>query len=305
MIRPKKYLPVSSQIFYAPLIKENLRLEFSSSDYKLNDLSLLTVLMLHDRKLINEIAEVTLLPRDVIESVIEVLKSQGMLDERDIYNLPEQTRKILELSNCINAFNINAPPVFSDMLTKSPIMLPPNVQTLKIFDDRICAAVVKNCEQIRTAEFENIAQFVRNFLVGHGTGNLIDELKVLRLNHSAETLFATRELRFLPIVGENNFFGVNWDSERSINAELPVRKFKSAHGREFNVDLLLGTILTAVDEEPADSEEITLSFKPNPQFQGDTLRQKISEQIGEVTDEGVQFIKISVAEEVVGDFLCA
>ena len=286
MIRPKKYLPVSSQIFYTPLIKENLRLEFASSELKLNDLALLTILMLRDGKTVKEISAVTLLPPDVIENVIEVLKSQGMLEEQ---GLPEQTRKILELGECINSFNVNAPPIFSDMLTKSPIILPPNIKPQKTFDDAICAAVVKNYEQIRTADFEDIAQLVKNFLVGHGAGNFIDELKVLRLQQSGEVLFAARELRFLPIVGESNFFGVNWDSARTINAELPVRKFKSADGKELCIDLLLGTTFEATDAEENDSEEITLSFKPNPKLQG---------------EEDVQYMKISVAEEVAGDFLC-
>lgn len=303
MIRVKKYLPVSSQIFYAPLIKENLRLEFSSFEYKLNDLSLLTALMLRDGKNVNDIAAVTLLPRDVIENIIEVLKSQGMLDEHNERKLPEQTQRILELSDCINAFNVTPPPIFSDLLTKSLIILPQTVKPEKSFDDTICAACVKNCEQIWTAEFEDLSNFVKDFLVKHGARNFVDELKVLRLNHSAEILYAARELRFLPVVGEGNSFGVNWDSARTIKAELPVRKFKSTHGKEFNVDLLLGTIFEADDTED-DSEEITLSFKPNLQLQSDKLRKKISAQVGEVIDEGFQFIKISIAEEVAGDFLC-
>ena len=281
MILPKKYLPVSSQVFYTPLIKENLRLEFASSEYKLNDLALLAILMLRDGKSLEEISAVTLLRRDVIENVIEVLQSQGMLEG---YNLPEHTRKILELSECINSFNVKPPPIFSDLLTKSPRILPPNIKPQKIFDDTICAAVVKNFKPIRTADFEDVSNFVKDFL----NKNFVDELKILRLRQSDEILFAARELRFLPVVGEGNFFGVNFDSARTINAELPVRKIKSACGKEFFVDLLLGTTFEAIDVESGDSEEPLLSFKPNPKLQA----------------EDVQYIKISIAEETAGDFLC-
>ena len=122
MIQPKYYLSVRDKVFYTPLIKENLRLDFFSLEYKLNDLPLLIASMLRDGKTTDDIVAVTLLPRDVIENVFDELKSHGMLDEHDEYNLPEHTRKILELSDAINAFNLDAPPIFSDMLTKLPII---------------------------------------------------------------------------------------------------------------------------------------------------------------------------------------
>lgn len=306
MIRPKCYLPVRGKVFYTPLIKENLRLDFFSLEYKLNDLPLLIASMLRDGKTTDDIVAVTLLPRDIIENVFDELKSHGMLDEHDEYNLPEHTRKILELSDAINAFNLDAPPIFSDMLTKLPIMLPQAVKPQKSFDESICAAVVKNCEQIQTADFEDVSKFVKGFLVKRGAGNLIDDLKVLRLNYSAETFLAARELRYLPVMGENDFNGVKIDSERTINAELPVHRFTaetSMGERSYNFDLLFGTIFEAVEKEEDDSEEITLSFKANPQFQGDMLRQRVSAQFGEVVDKGEGYANILVAEDVAGDFL--
>lgn len=303
MIRVKKYFPVNSQIFYTPLIKENLRLEFASSEYKLNDLSLLIILMLRDGKNINDMVEVTLLSEYVIKDAIEVLKNQGMIDEQNENKLPEHTQRILMLSECINEFNITPPPIFSDMLTKSPVYIPTSVELRKTFNTESGAAVVKNCGQIETVEFEELENFVKKFLSEHGAINFIDELKVLRLDYSAEIFFVARKLCFLPIIGESDLSAVNLDSERTIKAELPVRKFKSACGKEFYVDLLLGTIFEFFDMND-DTEEIMLSFKTNSQLQGEKLNQKIFSQFGEVFDEGVHFIKILISEEVAGDFLC-
>ena len=306
MIRPKKYLPARSKIFYSPLIKENLRLEFSSLEYKLDDLSLLTALMLRDGKSADDISAVTLLSRPVIENVLSVLKSQGLIDEHNECNLPKHTRKILELSDCINFFNVNTPPIFSDVLKSSPVILSQSTALKSSGDDTTCAATVKNCEQISTADFEDISSLVKNFLRGHGAGDFLDEIKILRLEQRAEVLFAARELYFLPVVGENNFSGCIYiDSERTINAELPVRKFKLNDGREFNVDLLLGTIFLAENDEETDSEEILLSFKPSPDYTGDKLTKKIFDTfMGNIEDKGVYYLKMSVSEKVAGDFLC-
>ena len=307
MISSRKYLPVSSQIFYSPLIKENLRLEFFSSDYKLNDLSLLLALMLRDGRTTDEIIAVTELPRSIIESVLKVLIGQGLLDAQNIYKLPENTKKILELSDCINFFNVNEPPIFSDLLTNVPVILPKSFALKNVGDEKICAAVVKNCEEIATANFEDISSFVKNFLSGHGAGDFLDKLKVIRLKQRAEVLFASRELRFLPVVGKYDLKGcVNIDLARTLNAELPVRRFKLNDGREFNFDLLLGTIFWADDDEQDSFEEILLSFKPNPIYLSDELPKKFfnDDFRGGIEDKGICYVKILVAEKVVGDFLC-
>ena len=75
--------------------------------------------------------------------------------------------------------------------------------------------------------------------------------------------------------------------------------------QKFCVDLLLGTILTGADNND-DSEEVTLSFSASPAFEGDELTEKISAlYVGNVVDEGICRVKIWVAENVAGDFLCA
>lgn len=304
MIQVKKYLPVSSKIFYSPLMKENLRLEFSSSEDKLNDLSLITAIMLRDKKSVEDIATVTLLPKSVIESVLSTLTSQGLIDVRDVYNLPERIQKILELSNCINFFNVSAPPIFFDVLGRSPVVIKESVALKNSSDDTNCAAFVKNSEQVSMADFEEISIFVRNFMLGHGARDFLDDLKVLRLNQQAEIFFAARELRFLPVVGENNFDNcVEIDSEQTIQAELPVRKFKLADGKEFNVDLLFETTFTS-DEEEEDSKEIFLSFKPNSDYLGDNLTEKFFKKfMGEIEDKGLHYVKILVSKKVAGGFL--
>ena len=104
MIQPKSYLPVHGEIFYTPLLKENLRLEFASAEDKLDDLSLLAAIMLRDGKSADDIAQVTLLPLAVVENV---------LDELDDLS-PEAANKILQLSDCVNAFNVSPPQIFSD-----------------------------------------------------------------------------------------------------------------------------------------------------------------------------------------------
>ena len=104
MIQPKSYLPVHGEIFYAPLLKENLRLEFASAEDKLDDLSLLAAIMLRDGKSADDIAQVTLLPLAVVENV---------LDELDDLS-PEAANKILQLGDCVNAFNVSPPQIFSD-----------------------------------------------------------------------------------------------------------------------------------------------------------------------------------------------
>lgn len=290
MIRPQKYLRVGSQSFCSPLIKENLRLDFDSADYKLDDLSLLAVAMLRDCKTLDDMVAVTNLPPSVMENVLDMLKSQGIIDERNIHNLPEQTKKILKLSDCINSFNVNTPPIFSDILTKKPVILPRTAALKKSGDDTTCAAFVKNCKQISVTDYESLSTFVKNFLREHGAENILDELQVLRLDQRAEISFAARELRLLPVVGENNFDGcVELNSTQTINAELPVRKFTAEDGRELNVDLVLGTTFAAPDEDD-DSEEPVLSFKPNPKLTGDGA--------------GIRYVKISVSAEVAGDFLC-
>ncbi len=299
MIQPKCYLPVQRKFFCTPLIKENLRVDFAASDYKLNDLELLTLLMLRDRKSPADIAAVTLLPPPVIENVMRAA--------RDIS--PEDAEKILTLSDAINAFNFEPPQIFSDLLMKMPVLLPKTVELKKSFADTNCAAVVKNCEQVWVADFADISALAKKVLIGRGAGNVIDDLKVLRGKQTTELSFAARELRYLPVVGENNFDGcITFDSARTINAEIPVRKFTatSAAGvRKFCVDLLLGTILTG-DCDDSDSEEVTLSFSASPAFEGNELTKKISALYdGGVVDEGIHRVKILVAENVAGDFLCA
>lgn len=301
MIRPKKYLPVRNKFFFAPLIKENLRLDFSSSENKLNDLPLLIILMLREGKTSADIAAATLLPPAVIEDVLAELKSQGLSDARN-----EQTKKICRLSDCINDFNLNAPPIFTDTLTKSLVMLSKFAWLGKSFDDTNCAAVVKNSEQIFIADFEDISNLVKKYLIKRGASEFIDELKLLRLNQLTEIFFAVREIKYLPVVGEDNFAGcVNFDSARLINAELPVRKFRAATAMGewiFYVDLLLGTMFKADDEE-SDSEEAVLSFKPSAEFEGDVLNAGILKVFDSVEDLGMHYVKISVAENILGDFL--
>lgn len=293
MIQPKSYLPVHDEIFYAPLLKENLRLEFASAEDKLDDLSLLAALMLRDGKSADDIVQVTMLPLAVVKNV---------LDELDDLS-PEAANKILQLSDCVNAFNLSPPQIFSDILTRSPVLLPAAVKAEKSFDETNCAAVVKNFNQIATADFEDIFKLVKNFVLAQNVADF-DELKVLRLAQKSEVFFAARELKYLPVVGENNFVDtVTLDSRRTIAALLPVRKF-AADDMKFCVDLLLGTVLlTAVDED--DSEEATLAFKPRPEFTADEFAEQISAHFGNVVDNGTAYVKISIAQETAGDFLCA
>ena len=121
-------------------------------------------------------------------------------------------------------------------------------------DEEICTAFVKNCNEISTADFEDISTLVKNFLRGHGVGEFLNELKVMRLKQGAEVLFAVRELSFLPVVGNDDLTGcVNIDSVWTLNAELPVRKFKLEDGRECNFDLVLGTTFAADEDDDSDS----------------------------------------------------
>ena len=302
MIQPKKYLPARNKFFFTPLIKENLRLDFASSENKLDDLPLLIILMLRDGKNADDIAAVTMLPSVVIEDVLTELRSQGMLDARN-----EQTKKILQVSDCINDFNLNTPPIFMDTLTKSLVMPPKFVWLGKNPDDVNCAAVVKNSEQIAIADFEDISNLVKKYLINRGASEFIDELKLLRLDHSTEIFFAAREIKYLPVVGEDNFKGcVNLNSERVIEAALPVRKFMAATAMgvwNFNVDLLLETIFEESDDEETDSEEAFLLFKPNPELADEVLNAGILNVFDSVEDKGIHYIKISVAESILGDFL--
>ena len=71
-----------------------------------------------------------------------------------------------------------------------------------------------------------------------------------------------------------------------------VRKF-ILNEQEFFVDLVLGTILTEIDES-ADSEEVMLSFKPNPEI---VARYESSE-------EDIHYVEIEISSDVAGDFLC-
>ena len=84
----------------------------------------------------------TQLPCSVIDNVISVMESQGLLETRNTYNLPEYTRKILALSDFINFFNVNAPPNFSDILKNEDddfevtlLFFKPNLKLISDSDD--------------------------------------------------------------------------------------------------------------------------------------------------------------------------
>lgn len=302
MIQPKKYLPVREKIFYTPLIKENLRLDFSSSEYKLSDLPLLAALMLRDGKTPDDIAAVTMLQPAVVQDVISELKNQGMIEGE---KLSDDAQKILRLSDYINAFNLNTLPIFFDALTESPLMLHESVRLEKFFDAEKCAAVVKNFK--RVSDFAGVSNFVKRFLIGHGTGEFIDMVKVFRPNIPQDIFFAARQIRYLPVVGKNNFKDLlEISPTKTILAELPVRKFKADTETgewKFCVDLLLGTIFQITDDEELNSQEVFLSFKPNPEFESNSLNDGIRNEFNSVVDEGIFYIKIFVAEEIAGDFL--
>lgn len=304
MISITRYIPVHDKILYSPLRKENLRLDFSSLDHKLDDLSLLTTLMIRDQKSIDDIVSVTSLSRAVIEDIVSTLKTQNLLNADGF--VPENTLQILRMSDYINSFNVNSPRIFSDLLNRIPMILQDSVDLKTSKDDEDCVATVKNFEKTSAPEFEDIARFVKNFLKEHGAADFLNDLQVIRFKQP-EILFATRKIRFIPVIGENNFNDcVNIEASENINAELPVHKFKLKDGQEFYVDLLLETTFTLDESEQLelDSEEILISFKPCPDYAGDVLINKYFAMYqGNIEDCGIHHLKVSISKNVLGDFL--
>lgn len=306
-------MAVNSKFFCSPIIEENVKVDLDSADYKVDSLSLLVLRMIKDKKSVNDIADVLILPVGIVEDAVSALKEQNLLVGNN--ELSPVAIKILDLKKYMDKFNGSAKNIVFEFLSGKAFFLPDNAKLTENHSTKNFDAEIKILDREYYSDFQSVTKFVDNVLEDYGAAEYIDDVKPILISRVEK--YIVRELLFFPVIGEKFFENcTTLKISNGMMAKLPIHKYEVHFAfddgnvcKNFAVDLVVGSIFELTGSVENNSERFLLSFSKNVDFDDDELVEKLKGFLSEkpvvsIVDLGVQDISVIISEKVIGDYLC-